>query len=250
MAIRFIDSQTCEIDGSKLVYLRDALTVFRKIDETLKFVGAQKFYSSPDNEIKRVRESLAELFFLLAVKNATKQDWYLLQPNEEFPDFYLMSVKEGSSPVSLHSFELTEVPPHVETFEQAMSIVNSKLTRGYQPKSNLLIYLNNLNGLEWAKMIEMKIKNTSSFKEIWTIRVLSRNNNTELTHTVANRLRPHPILQWVADFDNPGLFRGGPIPQFTEILETEEGSFLHFKRDFIKDFIKGARRYLLALKKS
>lgn len=250
MSIKFIDSQTCEINGEQKVFLREALAVFKKIHETLKEIGAEKFYSSPDNDIKKVRESLAELFFLLAVKKATKQDWYLLQSNEDFPDFFLMSINEGDRPVDLHGFELTEVTPRVETFEEAMKVVNSKLEKGYSGKYNLLIYLNNKRGFEFAKQIEANLPIESSFKEIWTVRTLSKNNNTEISHTVANRLRPHPIVQWVANFDDPQLFKFKEIPKFADILETESGSFLSLKRDFVTDYIKKVRRYLLEWRKS
>ncbi|MBI5645265.1 hypothetical protein HY970_04205 [Candidatus Kaiserbacteria bacterium] len=249
MTIRFIDSQTCEIDGSKLVYLRDALTVFRKIQKTLNEIGADKFYSSPENDVKRDRESLAELFFLLASKAGTGMDWYLLQPNDDFPDFYLMAITESDPPVLLHGFELTEVPPRVEKFEDAMSIVNSKLQRRYQPKHNLLIYLNNAKGREWTPLIAEQITNTS-FKEIWTVQVLTINNNTELKFSVANRIWPQPAIQWVADFDTPGLFRPKEIPKNSEILKTDAGDFLQLKREFVKDFLKNVRRYLLSLRKS
>ncbi|MDO8576653.1 MAG: hypothetical protein Q7R90_05090 [bacterium] len=249
MSIKFIDSQTCEIDGEQKVFLRDSLTVFKNIHETLKRIGPEKFYSSPDNDVKRIRESLAELFFLLAVKDATKSDWYLLQPNEDFPDFFLMSMNDGDRPVDLHGFELTEVPPRIETFNEAMKIVNFKLQKGYSGKYNLLIYLNNTRGLEFARQIEADLPSESPFKEIWTVRMLSKNNNTEISHTIANRLRPHPILQWVANFDDPQLFRSKEIPKFAEILETESGPFVSMKRDFVNDYLKKVRRYLLEWRK-
>lgn len=248
MSIRFIDSQTIEIDGSQLVYLRDVRGVLRKIEETLKEVGPERFYSSPDNEIKKIRESMAELFFLCATKSASGRDSFLLQPNEEFPDFYVMSITEGDPPISLHGFELTEVPPRIESFEDAMAIVNAKLARGYQPKCNLLIFLNNVNGKQWTRKFTEELK-TSPFIETWTIQILTDNANTRLRYAVAHRLLPRPLLEWVADFNDHNLFRPTELPKFTEVLETGTGNFFQFKRDFIGTLLKKMRRYLLAVRK-
>lgn len=75
-----------------MIYFRDSISLLKQIEQTLSEIGPQEFFSSTDNKVKKVRESLAEFFFILALKKDTNKDWLLMQPKDVFPDFILMTV--------------------------------------------------------------------------------------------------------------------------------------------------------------
>ena len=97
MSVRFINSELCEIDGRKFNFFKDPIQLLKQIEKTLLKVGAVKFFSSPDPSVKKDREGFAEYFFLLALKKHTNRDWFVMHPENEFPDCFLMSIGENSN---------------------------------------------------------------------------------------------------------------------------------------------------------
>ena len=109
MEVKYLNSEAVEIDGQKMVYLASPHAMIEKIFEALSLIGPEKFFSSPDEKTKKLRESMAESFFALALKKDSGQDWWVTQPEKDPPDFILTSWTENPITVAVAPFELVEV---------------------------------------------------------------------------------------------------------------------------------------------
>src|SRR3989344_5430967 len=106
-----VNSEICEIDGKKMLYFREPNLILSGIEEALARVGAEKFFSSTDENVKKSRESLAGFFFSLAVRKSSGIDWWFMQPQKDPPDFYLAAFNGDPVTIILDTFELVEIPP-------------------------------------------------------------------------------------------------------------------------------------------
>jgi uncharacterized protein YeaO (DUF488 family) len=243
--IEFINSEICKIDGVEEVYFRDHHSLIKDIFKTLSTIGAKKFLSSPEENIKKKRESMAECFFISALKKDTNQDWWLLQLKDDPPDFVLMTVKDGPPIIelTLDEFELVEIPGFCKSSNEMMDIVQSKLTKGYSESYHLLIFINNEKSKEWVNLLYGQIKVFHPFKSVWTVHLLQNKESKFIS--VVNRLRPYPVRHIESAFNDSKLNDVPPIPNFMEETIKEEGTFLAFKKDFTQELTRGMRRILL-----
>ncbi len=246
MTIEFINSEICHIDGKEMIYFRDSISLLKQIEQTLSEIGPQKFFSSTDNKVKRVRESLAEFFFILALKKDTNKDWLLMQPKDDFPDFILMTVDNNPITITLDQFELVEIPSICQTYDQMMDIVNTKLNKGYPENYHLLIFVNHEKSKEWIALLSQQLENYHPFKAVWTVHLLFKGKDN-LYSSVVNKIRPYPTKNIETSFNEVGLYQPRAVPTFMDKTEREGKTFLGFKPDFAKEFTKSLRK--LKLKK-
>ncbi|MDP3726092.1 MAG: hypothetical protein Q8R36_02750, partial [bacterium] len=193
MGVNFINSEICEIDGEKLIYFNDPRRLRDKIIDTASKVGAKKFFSSTDENIKKVRESVAEYFFTLALKKGNHRDWFIMQPQGDPPDFILMTASDNPMAITLDGFELVEIPGCCKTFDEMMDIVQKKINKGYSVRYNLLIFVNNEKSKEWLFLLHRYLENYHPFKTVWTVHLLCYKDKKDFFGYVVNRLRPLPV---------------------------------------------------------
>src|SRR5690242_18999647 len=101
MSPEFINSESIEFEGQKMVYQTSPQAIIEKIFEALSSIGPEKFFSNPDEKTKKLREGMAEAFFALALKKDSGQDWWIMQPEDDPPDFFLSSYPENPITIAL-----------------------------------------------------------------------------------------------------------------------------------------------------
>ncbi len=237
MNIKFIDSEICFMNGKEALYFRDNIALLKQIEKTLSKIGPQKFFSDPDQKIQRDREGLVEYFFISALKKLTGKDWWLLQPKDNFPDFFLMTINGNPISIRLDKFELVEIPCRCQTFDEMMSIIDAKLNKGYPENYHLLIFINHKESKEWVNLFNQKIKNYYPFKAIWTVHLLFQ-NEVKIYSSVVNRIRPQPILHIEVNFNDKKLYKQQFMPNLMNKIETKNGTFLQLKPDVAKELRK------------
>lgn len=240
MSANFINSEICEIDGKGMIYFRQPGLLLEQIQITLEKIGAKEFFRSPTEEIKKVRESMAELFFQLAIQKKTSKDWFLMQPQQDPPDFVLMNVDMESIDISMEQFELVEIPPICETFEDMEKIVEKKLKKGYPPGYNLLIFVNHIKSKEWITRLHSKLKSFLPFKAVWTIHLLFEHG--EIWGSVVNRLRPEPVWHIPAKLSDTRLSYSKKISSWMEEIKVDGKKMIGFKPAIIKKLISKLKK--------
>jgi len=241
MKVKFIDSESCLIDGKRMIHFSHPLSVFRHIEKTLKEIGPEKFYSSPDQKIKKVRESMPAYFFSLTLKKWTGKDWLIMQPEDQFPDLMFMSIDEEGK-ISLEQVELVEIMNRCQSLDQMKSEIRKKINKGY-PKGryNLLIFVNHEKSSEWIPKLAQTIPNEHPFISIWTVHLLFKPRDNPYL-SVSHRLKPEPVFHLIANLSDGGLYKIQSWPSITEEVKTSEGTILQFKPGVVKGIIKGLRK--------
>ncbi len=198
--------------SEKMVLMRSPSQVLDSIELILEEVGGKKFFSLPDQEMQRHRESFSAMFFLLAVKKATKLDWWLCQSDEPFPDFTAIAFGSSVSPEGLpvifgEQCEHVEIPADCQSALGALQIVQSKFVKKYDsPKSiNLVIFINHVQSEEWIPFLAKHMPKQDYFKSVWAVH-LKFSAPHMIKRAVIHQLRPEPIVFSYADMDEPGLF--------------------------------------------
>jgi hypothetical protein len=245
MDIKFTNSENCLLGVKEVTYFRDFLSILKQIEETLREIGAQKFFSSPDQKIQRVRESLAEFFFISALKKDTGKDWWLLQPKDEFPDFTLMTVTSSPLMVSLDQFELVEIQERCQTFDEMFNTIKRKFDKGYPKNFNLLIFINHKESINWLSFLEKRIESFEPFKSIWTVHLLFLDPGN-IFSAVVTKIRPYPIKKIEVSFSDKELYSQSSILDITEKIETEDGLFFQFKPEIITELRKKLGRMAIS----
>lgn len=228
--IKFIDSENCIINDEKGIFLREHFSLLKQAKKALDQVGAKGFFTNPNHEIKMAREALAEYFFTSALKKYTNQDLWVLQPQEDPPDFVLMTVNDNPITITLDQFELVEIEEHCKTFNEMMDIINSKLNKGYPKNYHLLIFVNHHKSKEWVELLNQNLEMNPPFQAIWTLYLLFQNRQ-EVFNAVVNRIRPS-LVNITVDFNDKIIYKQKTAPNFTETIETSEGKFLKIKPEF------------------
>lgn len=226
------------MSAKELLWFYSPIALFNRIEKTLKEVGGKKFVST-----HRDWESLAEFFFMVARKKNSGKDFYMLQPEDQFPDFDLMSTSQDQRTISitLDRFELVTVPDRCESFEDALSIVKRKIAKGYPENFNLLIFVNHVKSREWVAMLNSKLKEHHPFKSIWTVYLLFQGKDNPYS-AVVNRIRPQPLQTIQANFSDKSLWEMEPLPVFMEEVEIDGRKGRAFKADFIRQFEMSMRK--------
>jgi hypothetical protein len=232
MDIKFLNSEAIEIEGRKMVYLASPHAMIEKIVEALSSIGPEKFLSSPDADVKKLRESMAESLFALSLKKDSGRDWWVTQPEDDPPDFVLTSWTENPVTVTVAMFELVEIPGRCQSFEEMMDIVRAKLNKGYPSNYHLLVFVNNENSIDWIEQLHRGLEGTVPFQTLWTLHLLNNKETGAISLAVANKLRPLPISHSEASFETGDGFRFGPLPSFMEVVENGDRKFIKFNEEF------------------
>lgn len=237
------DSGFSRFQGKEMVFFSHPHVLLDEIIKTLNEIGSDKFFSCPNKDIKLIRESMAEYFFVLALKKATHIDWLIRQLKDDPPDFELFSV--GVDSITFMQFELVEIPPRCETPQQMISIIQGKMKMGYPAnKYSLLIFMNHEKSKEWVSVLNDYLVASSLFNSIWIVYLLWHKNKGPLYSCTVNRLRPLPVQSINASFDDNALGGRSPIPDFMEEIVIDSKVFMYFKEDFVKEFIKFKKHLL------
>lgn len=237
MGVNFIDSEYVELDGKSMIYFRQPLLVLKSIEDTLKEVGAEAFFKSTDKKVKTVRESMAALFFLLAIQKETKKDWFLMQPKDDPPDFILMNVKDDPINISLDQFELVEIPTRCQTFEEMMSILQNKFNKQYPKTYSLLIFINHERSKEWVNWLNTELQDYGPFQMIWTVHLLWHKGQKEVWGPVVNKIRPAPVWHIEAMLSDCRFSYSDNLPTFMEEIKSDGKKFVSFKSNVVKELI-------------
>jgi len=218
-------------------------TLLDQVGKVLEKVGSEKFFTSSNEEVKKVREGFAAYFFTLTLKKYTGRDWWLAQYDQAVrasPDFDFMSFAENPDDMKMESVELTGVYPHFKSFDEALKIVEKKQKQyGIKPvKFSLLVFVNHEKSEEWINMLREKVISEYPFLSIWTIHLRFKKGGKEIGKAVAQRIRPLPCLRVEADMDDPEIHKRQPLQAY--MVPHEDGT-VTFKTEFI-DKIRSFRR--------
>ncbi len=233
--------------GSKFndpIYFLSSTRLLKAFEEVLKKLGPKKLMEGSGEEAKETRESFAAYFLMLAFKKHTGKDFWFSRPREKFPDFELMSIQGGPQPLTLDYFELVTVPERCMSDREMIEIVLEKFRKGYAPLSrvNLVIFLNSKHSQEWLSILRNKIPEKSIFNYVWTIRLLTKDE--ELWGAEVNSLRPefNSILVNISD---QSLYQMNELPSFVEEIAIGKQKAVVFKQEFINEYRKLALRLRL-----
>ena len=246
MKVDFLNSERVKVGDDELIFFMHPNTLRDKLIETVEKVGAQRFFSSPEEDVKKVRENVAEYFFDLGLKKDSGQDWFLMQPKKDPPDFILMTVTANPITITLDNFELVEIPGRGESFEKMLEIVRRKLNKGYAEKYHLLIFVNHEQSKEWINKLHQQIQDFAPFKTVWTVHLVWYKGKSSLYGSVVNRLRPHPTRSVEVALDDDALRQNSPLSNHMEELKIDGKTFIRFKPDFVKELTMAMRKSLLA----
>lgn len=213
-------------------------TLLDQVSKVLDKVGAKKFFSCPDEQVKKAREGFAAYFFTLTLKKYLRRDWWLAQYDQtirEYPDFDFISFAEKPDDIKMESVELTGVYPHFNSFEEALKVVKKKQKQyGDNPvKFSLLVFVNHEKSEEWINQLRNNISSEKPFLSIWTIHLRFKKDGNEVTKAVAQRIMPLPGLRIEADTDDPEIHKPQPLPTYMEQHKEGGHVYVTFKPDFI-----------------
>ncbi len=217
-------------------------TLLDNIGKIINKVGSEKFFSSPEEDVKKAREGFFAYFFTLAMKKYTNRDWWLTQYPEavrNYPDFDLISVGDETNPIIVEKVELTGVYPHFENFEKMMEVINKKKNK-YGNKSldfSLLIFINHEKSEDYLDFLRKNLISHDPFISIWTIHLRFK-NPMEVKRVVACRISPGPFERIEADIDDPKIHKLQSLPDFLDSKQVDGSQFFSFKPNFIKSYLK------------
>lgn len=213
-------------------------TLLDQVGKVLEKVGAEKFFSSPDEEVKKAREGFAAYFFTLTLKKYLQRDWWLAQYDQAtraYPDFDFISFAEKPDDMKMESVELTGVYPHFKSFEEALKVVEKKQKQyGNNPvKFSLLVFVNHEKSEEWIDQLRNNISSEKPFLSIWTIHLRFKKGGKEVGKAVAQRIMPLPGLRVEADTDDPEIHKRQALPAYIEQHQDVDLTYVTFKNEFI-----------------
>ena len=213
-------------------------TLLDQVGKVLEKVGAEKFFSSPDEEVKKAREGFAAYFFTLTLKKYLQRDWWLAQYDQAtraYPDFDFISFSENPDDMKIEAVELTGIYPHFKSFEEALNVVKKKQKQyGDKPvKFSLLIFVNHEKSEEWINQLRNSIGDEKPFLSIWTIHLRFKKGGKEVGKAVAQRIVPLPGLRVEADTDDSEIHKRQPLPAYMEEYKDGDRTCITFKKDFI-----------------
>lgn len=156
--------------------------------KALSDMGPDTFFSSPEEDAKRAREAMAIYFFVAGLQKVKGMHYQVRQPKPDPPDFQLISY--GITMPNLENFELVQIPPHFETFQEMMDTVQKKLQHGYTSDYRLLIFCNHEKAREWIKLLNDALEDNPSLAVIYTVSVWQ--DEAGGYGATVDRLRPRP----------------------------------------------------------
>lgn len=213
-------------------------TLLDQADKVRKKVGDEKFFTSPNEEVKKAMEGFWAYFFTLTMKKYTGKDWWLAQYDQAvraYPDFDFFSFAENPDDMRNEPVELTGVYPHFKSFDEALKVVKNKQKKyGTEPvKFSLLIFVNHEKSEEWVNMFREKISSEHPFLSIWTIHLRFKKGGKEVGKAVAQKIVPLPGLRVEADTDDPEIHKRQPLPAYMEQRQDNGNTYVTFKTEFV-----------------
>lgn len=222
----------------KEIFFAHPHTLLDQMNKVLKRVGSEKFFTSPDEEVKKAREGFAAYFFTLTLKKYTSRDWWLAQPDQAaraYPDFDFISFAENPDDMKMEPVELTGVYPHFKSFDEVLKVVKDKQKKyGTEPvKFSLLVFVNHKKSEEWINLLREELSSEHPFLSIWTIHLRFKKGEKEVERAVAQRIAPLPYLMVEADTNDPEVHKPQPLPTYMEQRKEGENTYVTFKTEFI-----------------
>ena len=213
-------------------------TLFYQVEQILKKVGAEDFFKSPEESVKKAREGFAAYFFILAMKVYTKRDWWLAQPDQSdraYPDFDFISFSENPEDLKMEPVELVGIYPHFNSFDQVVEVIeNKKRKYGVQPvKFSLLIFVNHEKSEDWIENLKTLIITEAPFISIWTIHLKFKPGGEEVHFAIAQKIVPKPQLRIEANMYDPSINKKQPMPSSMEERINNGLTYITFKQEFI-----------------
>src|SRR3989338_658510 len=213
-------------------------TLLDQVGKVLEKVGAEKFFTSSDEEVKKAREGFAAYFFTLALKKYYGgRDWWLAQYDQAvraYPDFDFISFAENLDDLKMESVELTGIHPNFKSFNKALEVIEKKQKHyGDKPvKSSLLVFVNHEKSEEWINLLRSRVRSEYPFLSIWTLHLRFKKGGKEVGKAVAQRIMPLPGLRVEADTDDPEIHKRQPLPTYMEQHQDGERTYVTFKTEF------------------
>ena len=213
-------------------------TLLDQVGKVLEKVGAEKFFTSSDEEVKKAREGFAAYFFTLTLKQYLRRDWWLAQYDQAtraYPDFDFISFADNPDDMKMEPVELTGIYPHFKSFDEALKVVEKKQKQyGDTPvKFSLLVFVNHEKSEEWINLFRQNISNAHPFLSIWTIHLRFKKGGQEVGKAVASRILPLPGLRVEADTDDPEIHKRQPLPNYMEQHQEGGRTYITFKSEFV-----------------
>ena len=213
-------------------------TLLNQVGKVSETVDPQKFFTSPDEEVKKAREGFAAYFFTLALKKYTRRDWWVAQYDQATracPDFDFMSFAENLYDMKMEAVELTTVYPHFKSFNEALSVVTKKQKQyGDRPvKFSLLIFVNHEKSEEWINLFKVHVSSEHPFLSIWTIHLRFKNPGKEVGEAVAQKIAPLPGLRVEVDTDDPEIHKRQFLPSYMDQQQKDGHIYITFKSELI-----------------
>src|SRR3989344_3298283 len=215
-------------------------TLLDQADSVRKKVGDEKFFTSPDDDVKKAREGFWGYFFTLALKKYYMgRDWWLAQYDQAaraYPDFDFVSFAENPDDLKMEPVELTGIYPLFKSFDEALKVIKKKQKKyGDKPvKFSLLVFVNHERSEEWINLLRKNVRSEHPFLSIWTIHLRFKQGGKEVGKAVAQRIVPLPGVRVEANTDDPEIHKRQPLPSYME--EHQEGghTYITFKAEFIE----------------
>jgi len=221
-------------------------TLLDQVGKVLEKVGAEKFFTSSDEEVKKAREGFAAYFFTLALKKYIGRDWWLAQYDQAtraYPDFDFISFADNPDDMKMESVELTGIYPHFKSFDEALKVVEKKRKQyGDKPvKFSLLVFVNHERSEEWINLLRKSVSSAHPFLSIWTTHLRFKKGGKDVGKAVASRIVPLPGLRVEADTDDSDIHKRQPLPSYMEQRQDGERTYVTFKTEFIEKMRRHVR---------
>lgn len=223
-------------------------TFIERIDRILQNYGADKFLHGDNEECQKGREAFFEYWFVICFRSISKKDWWIFQPEAEFPDLLLVSFAEKPLSMQVLQYEHVMIPDHYKEVSEMIKNVNDKIEKKKYDTGGpcgLLVFSNNANSKAFEKNLYQTLAKIYPFTEVWTTS-LEFLDSTTIKKIIVSKVRPLPVIRFEFDFNDPSLYVWQKPPSCMEQVEEKGIKFLKLKKEALLEFKKEAiRRRLL-----
>lgn len=213
------------------IVTEDIISLREKWFRAVSDMGAEKFFSSPQEDAKRAREAMAIYFFVAGLSKGNGIYYQVRQPKQDPPDFQL--IRWGETIPILENFELVEIPLRFKEFEEMKVTVQNKLAHGYPRNYRLLIFVNHEKSREWINLLHKELDN-HSFAAIYTVSMLYGDSRY---YSMVNQLRPFPAKS-IQVLLGEGNTVSSVLPIYIQGESIQGGTRVRFSPELLKKFMK------------
>ncbi len=222
MEFKALDSDMCILDGKLKYCFCSPKTLRNRVLKKISLIGPERFFKSPDNSVKKDREGLAEYLFSMGLRKINNQEWFILQPENDPPDFEMISIGER---LLYKKFELVEIPAICKEYEEMFNVWEKKKNKGYPKDYSLLIFINNSNSKVWLDRFNNGLSDYKPFKEIWVLYLLWYKGGKDFYGGVIKRIRPYPIIETSYNIGDQNLIKPLPMPNYVSEIQIDGKKF-------------------------